>query len=155
MKVLVIFSVLIYFVNSYESFFAWKKKFKIHYLDLNTERQQQKTFDMNCEFIELCYEKYNIQYKMEMNRFGDMSFNEFKIKHLGTSLPSVKNRGNKVSLLNSDTKHEITNDHFGNYSPIVTPAFVDYREFSSQVQSQLDCGACWSFSTVGILGDLK
>eukprot|EP00475_Leptophrys_vorax_P039699 TRINITY_DN7208_c0_g1_i1.p1 TRINITY_DN7208_c0_g1~~TRINITY_DN7208_c0_g1_i1.p1 ORF type:complete len:294 (+),score=26.08 TRINITY_DN7208_c0_g1_i1:129-884(+) len=78
----------------------------------------------------------NLPYKLEINEFADISWEEFKQHKLGASQNCSATRGNHVlSSFKSPPSHK------------------DWRTegIVSPVKNQGHCGSCWTFSTTGAL----
>ncbi|KAF5184807.1 Cysteine protease [Thalictrum thalictroides] len=78
----------------------------------------------------------NLPYKLALNEFADMSWEEFQQQKLGASQNcSATTNGN----------HKLTD--------AILPPVKDWREdgIVSPVKAQGGCGSCWTFSTTGAL----
>jgi len=80
-------------------------------------------------------------YKLGVNRFADMTPDEFAMNRLGLRPRETKRWGTLKSL----GKHIRSN--------VTLPASVDWREKGAvtKVKNQAQCGSCWAFSTTGAL----
>ena len=80
--------------------------------------------------------RQNLPYKLGINRFADLSWEEFRTSRLGAAQNcSATLKGN----------HKLTSE--------VIPETKDWREegIVSPVKDQGHCGSCWTFSTTGAL----
>ncbi|KAL5715331.1 cathepsin H [Ranunculus cassubicifolius] len=93
------------------------------------------TFKESLKMIRSAKEK-NLPYKLSINEFADMSWEEFQLQKLGAAQNcSATIRGN----------HKL--------SQAILPPVKDWREegIVSPVKEQAGCGSCWTFSTTGAL----
>ncbi|CAF1021254.1 unnamed protein product [Adineta steineri] len=80
-------------------------------------------------------------YTLGMNRFGDLTHEEFKKQMNGFKMP------NKIK--NNNLDHQA----FVVPSDVIVPRAVDWRKegFVTPVKDQGQCGSCWAFSATGSL----
>lgn len=92
------------------------------------------TFVSNLELIETT-NKQDLSYKLGINEFADMTFEEFQNSHLMAPQHCSATKGN----------HKMKN--------AVLPPKVDWRlkNIVSPVKNQKSCGSCWTFSTTGAI----
>ncbi|KAJ3677112.1 hypothetical protein LUZ60_002836 [Juncus effusus] len=97
----------------------------------------QKRFNIFVENVELIKStnKKGLSYKLGINRFSDMSWEEFRAGRLGAAQNCSATQGN----------HKMTNE--------LLPESKDWRKegIVSPVKNQGSCGSCWTFSTTGAL----
>ncbi|KAJ3705856.1 hypothetical protein LUZ61_009561 [Rhynchospora tenuis] len=98
----------------------------------------QKRFDIFVDSLKLIRStnRKGLSYKLGINKFADMTWEEFKATKLGAAQEcSATLKGN----------HKMTED------PL--PETKDWREdgIVSPVKNQGSCGSCWTFSTTGAL----
>jgi C1A family cysteine protease len=97
-----------------------------------------KTFKNNLDIINYYNSKPNASFKLAMNKFGDLTKEEFKSIYTGLKV------ANKV-------RNEVT------LSTVGLPSTVDWRKQNAvtPIKNQGQCGSCWSFSTTGSLEGLN
>jgi cathepsin L len=91
-----------------------------------------RTFKSNLDFIE-AHNKAGKSFSVAMNKFGDLSVEEFSSMYLGTRITKeVPRRVHSRPTLN-------------------LPASFDWRTKGAvtAIKNQQQCGSCWSFSTTG------
>jgi cathepsin L len=95
-------------------------------------RVRYNIFKSNMDFID-AHNKGHNSFKVAMNKFGDLTNEEFASIYLGT-------RYNHVGQM-----------HHNSPRPVNAPASVDWRTKGAvtKVKDQGQCGSCWSFSTTG------
>eukprot|EP00922_Rhytidocystis_sp_ex-Travisia-forbesii_P043635 GHVS01065099.1.p1 GENE.GHVS01065099.1~~GHVS01065099.1.p1 ORF type:complete len:530 (+),score=96.68 GHVS01065099.1:257-1846(+) len=103
-------------------------------------RYRYGIFKKNVYFIH-SHNTQDKSYKVRMNKFGDLTFDEFKASYLGLRArqPRRDSLGLDLTLL------EVTEDN--------VPKSIDWKEKGcvSEVKDQKQCGSCWAFSTTGAL----
>ncbi|XP_010094328.2 macrodontain-1 [Morus notabilis] len=110
--------------RSYENDAEKKKRFKI--------------FKDNVNFIERFNKGENRTYKMSINKFADMTREEFLKKFTGWKMPDHRSIN-----LESDVKMSFRYENVDD-----APPYMDWRERGAvtPIKHQHYCGSCWAFS---------
>jgi len=118
-----------------ESYFLWKKQHQKNYLTSKEEAKRFLIFQENKIKIDLHNSK-NLGWKMALNKYSDLTFEEFKSQYLMESQHcSATKVGNHI------------------LSEKTLPNYVNWKDLGrvSPVKDQSKCGSCWTFSTTGCL----
>ncbi|XP_009354165.2 low-temperature-induced cysteine proteinase [Pyrus x bretschneideri] len=119
---------------------GWLAEHGKAYNALGEKERRFQIFKDNLRYIDEQNSK-NLSYKLGLNRFADLSNEEYRNTYLGT-----KTRAQKKRLSNRNTKSD-------RYAPRVgdsLPDSIDWREEGAvnPVKDQGSCGSCWAFSTI-------
>ncbi|KAJ9170868.1 hypothetical protein P3X46_018932 [Hevea brasiliensis] len=117
----------------------WMKKYGRVYRDKAEKERRFEIFKHNVKFIESFNAAGNKSYKLRINKFADLSNDEFKASHNGYRR-SEQTRSMKA-----------TSFKYANVTGL--PASMDWRKQGAvtPVKDQGDCGCCWAFSTVAAI----
>ncbi|XP_058108608.1 oryzain gamma chain-like [Magnolia sinica] len=103
----------------------------------NSVEEIKHRFGIFVESLELIHStnRKGLSYKLGVNKFADMSWEEFRSHRLGASQNCSATKGT----------HMLTS--------VVLPETKDWREdgIVSPVKNQGHCGSCWTFSSTGAL----
>jgi hypothetical protein len=170
-----IFIVLTNFVSSNEQIIRsimkehltkpYEEAFKVwHYLHQKTYSLTSEKGLKRYENFKRNYDKVNSHsqeknnFSIGLNRFADLSIEEFKAKFLFKKgfIPTHSNNKKLKYLSFWDTPEENDDEYFNTFLKYSnnksTLKSVDWREkakLNLQVENQRHCGSCWAFSTIG------
>ncbi|KAL6296214.1 hypothetical protein ACE6H2_004356 [Prunus campanulata] len=119
---------------------GWLAKHGKAYNGLGEKESRFQIFKDNLRYID-DHNAKNLSYKLGLNRFADLSNDEYRSTFLGT-----KTRAQKKRLSNRNTKSD-------RYAPRVgdsLPDSVDWRKEGvvNPIKDQGSCGSCWAFATI-------
>lgn len=122
-----------------EEFKKWKETRQRFYSTGKEEENRLRIFAKNFKMIQKMQTEER-PYQVGLNKFADMSTEEFAAAYLGTKPPSV--RSTKTATLEA--------------TAATLPASVDWRNKNAvtPVKNQGTCGSCWSFSAIAALEGL-
>ncbi|KAL0352053.1 UNVERIFIED_CONTAM: putative cysteine protease RD21B [Sesamum calycinum] len=122
-------------MSMYES---WMVKHGKSYNALGEKEKRFEIFKDNLRYIEEQNAMPNRTYKLGLNRFADLSNEEYRRTYMGTRT-DAKRRFSKVK---SDRYEPKVGDSL--------PDSIDWREKGAvaPIKDQGGCGSCWAFSTI-------
>lgn len=123
----------------------FKEKFDKTYNSDAEEAHRFNIFRENLIYIHKHNQQPNVDYKMEVNEFADLSQSEFKSDRLGYT-PYLKSEG-AIKFLDAEIVEK---------KPL--PKSIDWSDLGAvtAVKNQRNCGSCYAFSATGALeGRLK
>lgn len=122
-------------MNLYES---WLVKHRKNYNALGEKEKRFQIFKDNLKFIDQHNSDDQQSFKLGLNKFADLTNDEFRSKYFG--------RKKKDSLL----KMKVKSDRYLFREGDQLPKSVDWREKGavSHIKDQGQCGSCWAFSTI-------
>ncbi|KAL4364342.1 hypothetical protein GQ457_04G002700 [Hibiscus cannabinus] len=123
-------------------FEMWLVKHGKNYNALGEKEKRFEIFKDNLMFVQE-HNSVNRTYKVGLNRFADLTNEEYRTMYLGTRV-DLNTRSNK--LAGGEAKSKRYAFRVGDN----LPEFVDWREKGAvgTVKDQGQCGNCWAFSTV-------
>ncbi|KAF4364644.1 hypothetical protein F8388_007773 [Cannabis sativa] len=112
------------------------------YNGLGEEDRRFQIFKDNLRFVDQHNAQENRSYKLGLNRFADLTNEEYRVGFLGTR-SDVKRRVMKAQNASRRYASYANDDH-------KLPQSVDWRQNGAvnAVKNQGSCGSCWAFSTV-------
>jgi len=118
------------------SWTAWKLKNGKNYLSATEDSAREAIFNANLAYINKHNARNDVDFKLGMNQFGDLTNAEFQAMFL-----SPFNR----------TRPLTTEVHVASAGNEIDPASVDWRSegYVTSIKNQGQCGSCWSFSATG------
>jgi len=118
------------------SFKSWKSLHSKQYGSEQEHNYRLGVYKSNLEYVEE-HNRKNLGFTLGMNRFGDLTAEEFKVLYNGMRI-------NASQIVQSGNVH--THDN-----RFELPDSVDWRTKGvvTAVKNQGQCGSCWAFSTTG------
>ncbi|KAG5864369.1 hypothetical protein JTB14_027096 [Gonioctena quinquepunctata] len=143
MKFFIIISIVVIATDALRDGSDWKNfklKYSRNYQNLVEEKQRFEIFNSNLLRIKEHNEKYEnglSSYKMGVNRFADLTLEEFKER-------LTFSKGSKPTISAKQTVIDYEGD---------IPKEIDWLKKGAvtPVKDQAACGSCWSFSATGTL----
>nr|AAA29137.1 cathepsin [Fasciola hepatica] len=139
---LVILTLLIVgvFASNDDLWHQWKRIYNKEYKGADDDHRRN-IWEQNVKHIQehnLRHDLGLVTYKLGLNQFTDMTFEEFKAKYL-TEMPRAS------ELLSHGIPYKANKR--------AVPDRIDWREsgYVTEVKDQGGCGSCWAFSTTGAM----
>ncbi|KAI5082143.1 hypothetical protein GOP47_0001886 [Adiantum capillus-veneris] len=118
-------------------FIGYAQSYGKHYSTPEEVRHRFQAYVNSLDLIKATNSR-NLPYKLGINQFADLTWEEFK----GTYLSSTQQNCSATAKPKGNRLRDIT-----------PPSSKDWREdgIVSAVKNQASCGSCWTFSTTGAL----
>ncbi|KAJ1402151.1 Peptidase C1A, papain C-terminal [Sesbania bispinosa] len=114
----------------------WMSQHGRSYTDDAEKEKRFKIFMDNLEYIEKFNNAGNNSYKLGLNKFSDLTSEEFIASHTGLKIPHSKNNMASSSVATLDLTD--------------IPSTIDWRQQGAVtgIKDQGQCGSCWTFSAI-------
>ncbi|KAL6201804.1 hypothetical protein ACLB2K_025517 [Fragaria x ananassa] len=123
----------------------WMAKYGRIYPDSKEKERRFAIFKKNVEFVEKFNSERNTTCTLSINKFSDMTNEEFLRHQTGFKMPTVS------SSTTSSSEDQLSTKQSGpNNTTSDIPARIDWREHGAvtPIKDQGECGACWAFTAV-------
>ncbi|KAJ4700518.1 Cysteine Protease [Melia azedarach] len=123
------------FVEKHEQ---WMAEYGRTYQDEAEKQLRLNIFKQNLEYVEKANKEGNRTYKLSVNKFSDLTNEEFRALYTGYKMPS-------------NSRPSTTSFRYENLTDV--PPSKDWRQEGAVtgIKQQGSCGCCWAFSAVGAL----
>ncbi|XP_006661546.2 zingipain-2-like [Oryza brachyantha] len=120
----------------------WRSAYTVS-LDLADKGKKFETFKKNARYINDFNKKENTTYELGLNKFADMTMEEFTSMYTGFKVDAATIAAAEAAAALAPEPEEELLD--------VVPASWDWRQHGAvtAVRNQRPCGCCWAFTTVG------
>uniref|UniRef100_A0A0D9XGV5 Uncharacterized protein n=1 Tax=Leersia perrieri TaxID=77586 RepID=A0A0D9XGV5_9ORYZ len=121
--------------NLYE---RWRALYTSSSMDLGDIESRFEAFKANARYVNEFNKKKGMTYELGLNKFADMTFEEFAAKYAGAKVDAA----DLASVPEGNYEEELVGD---------VPVTWDWRQYGvvTPVKDQKQCGSCWAFSSVG------
>ncbi|KAG6531579.1 thiol protease SEN102-like [Zingiber officinale] len=129
---------------SEESLWNLYERWRSHHTvtrDLDEKKKRFNVFKENVKFIHEFNQRKEVPYKLRLNKFGDMTNQEFRAVYACSKVAHHRS-------LRGDQREEEGGGSWSSVSGV--PTSVDWRQKGAvtPIKDQGQCGSCWAFSAV-------
>ena len=156
------------------NFENFKSKFRKNFKSEDSESHGLENFEQNLDFVETCNKKTKHSYKLELNEYADLAWEEFQDRFLmkvtdqfkdnNHLIKNLRDNGSRASFFKA--KAPTVGSDFTEYShrrllqsvnpvqfarSIGVATSVSHLQYITPVKNQRRCNSCYAFAGIGAL----